>query len=66
MLESAMEVFSRFCLQIGCHGNVPWSIRKKEGQIYDLQWNIYNLEKNFVKISFVNPELIGLKGIVKK
>jgi len=48
---------------------LPWQRPErleKEGQIYNLQSNIYILVKKIVKIGPVYPKIIGLQAIVKK
>jgi len=61
-----MKVSSPIWLKIGCHGNVPGRIGKKEVQINNLQTNTYHLLKKIVKIGPVDPEILWLKEIIKK
>jgi len=62
----ATKVLSmQFFHKIGCHGNVPWDIRKR-GLDRSSAPKTLSFGKKIVKIGPANPEIIVLWEIIKK
>jgi len=54
-----MKVISQILPKIGCHGNVPWGI-KRLARIDNIHANTFRLVKKIVKIGPVGPEIAFL------
>jgi len=55
-----MKVTLQILPKIGCHGNVPWAI-KKLAWIDNNHANTFHLVKKIVKLGPMNPEIASLK-----
>ena len=58
-----MKVISQILPKIGCHGNVPWDIKK--GPDRSSVPKMLSFGEKIAKIGPVDPEIICLREIIK-